>query len=708
MTLITPLKKKMNLNKHAMIMKRIINICLLSIVCFVMAISCNVQEMENGKNHGSGLNEGGIRLSSRVNDDALPSRAHMSDALGIVWDEGDRILWRYYHKADPEKDGYYSTEYELLDTDIENGGNEAIFRANLDDAELFGVFRYGYSGEQEMFFMETAKTVENVYTFTQAEAGVMNKDILHLHSGTACIDVDNSGGGDAQTVAMEIAGTVLRLLPYTSTYNTESVQSVSIFGGGEYIAGVVKYHYGDATYDYINTGWYPVKKIVANLGTPFSLTGVTSKTESKGIYISLPPTPSGLPIKKYTVAVTTDAAEYFFDYTAPLAVENNKVKNLYLNLDKATVRAASGSTTGVYWFDGNLAGSYGGTTLDFDHEEQTKQDQYWLAYTNVSGAVDARYPASYGDFYSKTRITVKDASGNTPSWLTCSWKPGSEVVAVHVDENTSADARTATITFSYPAHVYTYDLRSTEKSKVITVTQTGVAVVEASISSPSATTAPATGVTTITATLDIDINGTPATPAQYDAYVNEVTLTATNASVTRSGSTLTILVGANPTNAERVARVTATTADATNYLDITQSAGTTNKELVFSYDCDGDWQNGQKGLIQLNFNNTEDLSREDWLSLVTSLKKNGVAYASDVPASDKEALIKYAFQLTDEQYTELTSWITLDVEGGAGEVKFLLKGKTANTTGSLRSFEMYLYRSDLSAPKTRVYIRQDP
>ena len=76
--------------------------------------------------------------------------------------------------------------------------------------------------------------------------------------------------------------------------------------------------------------------------------------------------------------------------------------------------------------------------------------------------------------------------------------------------------------------------------------------------------------------------------------------------------------------------------------------------------------------------------------------------------SDKEALIKYAFQLTDAQYTELTSWLTLDVEGGAGEVKFLLKGKTANTTGSLRSFEMYLYRSDLSAPKTRVYIRQDP
>lgn len=679
----------------------------LMIMTAVLFTAC--QKEENNKRaevDENGQKAAYVRLTSLD-----PTKAHMEDALGLIWDEGDEITWNYYHPGDAN--AYWSTTYALTSSDITAPGYEAVYKGNLDAGNLYGVFRYNTNGGQEVYFANTnagfGTIANNIYSFSQSAAGIMNKKEIHLHSGISCIDLDNTADADEQTVGMEIMGTVFRVIPFTTTYNAETISSVSMLSN-DYITGTVRYHYGsDIFYDSVNdANWWKAKGVTVNLETGMSLSGVTTRDNSKAIYFSLPATEVGVStVLGYTYKVTTDVADYYFDSSKLLTVENNKVKNVYLNLDKAT-RAPFGETTGTYWFDGNLAGNYAGATLNYSAAGVTNDDhEYWLAYTNVGGAVDARYPADYPAFYEKTSIVILDANGNTPDWISVAWKPAPDAhfIRVNVAENTSSDVRSATITFLPPRHVLTYDLRENERLKRITVNQAGQAVVTPILSSLSATTSPKGG-SVVTANIDLNINSVAATDEQFNSYINEVSLTATNAKMVRSGHTLTLYIGANPTTSPRSITISASREDQSDSAVITQAAGDADVPQTFSYGFSA-WQGGfDTNGMTLNLPNSEE-DRNDWLAVLTGISKNGVAYGGDVPDEDKEALLKYVFQLDDAGFAAAQEWLTFGVEGGAGECKIKVIHKDANT-GPRRTVNLYIYNSNLETVRTVITINQDP
>lgn len=673
-------------------------------VCFT---SCQKEsEQYKAPVDENGQRQANVRLSSLD-----PTKAHMDDALGLIWDESDEITWFYYHSGD--ENAYWSTPYTLQAADITAPGYEAVYRGNLDAGNLWGVFRYNVNGNNEVYFANAnagfGTLSSGIYSFSQTEAGVMNKKQIHLHSGLNCVDLDNTADGDEQAVGMDIMGTVFRIIPFTNSYNTETISSVSILSYDN-IIGTVRYHYGsNVYYDSVNdANYWSAKGVTVNLETGMSLSGVTSRENSKAIYFSLPATEAGVStILGYTYIITTDAAVYYFDSAKQLVVENNKVKNVYLNMDKAT-RAPSGATTGTFWFDGNLAGSYGGNSLNYSAAGVTDDDsQYWLAYTNVGGAVNAMYPGSYPEFYSKTQIVILDSEGNTPDWITCAWKPSPDphFIRMNVAANTTSDVRTATITFLPPRHVLTYDLRDNEPVKRITVTQAGLATVAPIISSLSSTSSPKGG-SVVTARIDLQINGVDATEDQFSSYINEVELTATNAKMVRSGHTLTLYIGVNPTAASRDITITATHESDVDTAVITQAANDAAIPQTFSYGFSA-WQGGfDASGMTLNFNIAEE-DRGDWLAVLTGISKNGTPYGGDVPDEDKEDLLKYVFQLDDAGFAAAQEWLTFGVTGGAGECFIKILHKNANT-GPRRSVSLYIYNSDLEKVRTVITINQDP
>lgn len=684
-------------------MKKITTVLAMMAVLFT---ACQKEEQQ----HKAQVDENGQKAAYVRLTSLDPTKAHIEDALGLIWDEGDEITWFYYHPGDA--DAYWSTPYSLASADITAPGYEAIYKGNLDAANLHGVFRYNANGNNEVYFANTnagfGTLAADIYSFTQSAAGVMNKKEIHLHSGTTCMNLDNTADSDEQVVGMEVMGTVFRFIPFTTTYNSETISSVSILSG-DYITGTVRYHYGsDVHYDSINdVNYWKAKGVTVNLETGMSLAGVTTREASKAIYFSLPATEAGVSTALgYTYKITTDAAEYFFDSAKMLTVENNKVKNVYLNMDKAT-RAPLGSTTGEFWFDGSLAGGYAGASLNYSAAGVTNDDhEYWLAYTN-DGSVNARYPADYPEFYEKTNIVIMDAEGNTPDWISVAWKPAPDphFIRINVAPNTTADIRTATITFIPPRHVLTYDLRANERVKRITVNQAGQATVTPVISDLSSTTSPKGG-SVVTANINLKINGADATEDQFNSYINEVSLTATNAKMVRSGHTLTLYIGKNPTASSRSITISATRDDKSDSAEITQAAGDAAVPQTFSYSFSA-WQGGfDNNGLTLNFNTAAE-DRGDWLAVLTGLSKNGVAYGGDVPDEDKEALLKYVFQLDDAGFAAAQEWLTFGVTGGAGECFIKLIHKDANT-GPRRTVNLYIYNSNLETVRTVVTINQDP
>ena len=406
------------------------------------------------------------------------TKAFMNDTQGTFWEVGDIIRFNYFHSGDAN--GYWDTDYELTSSDI-SGGNVATYRGNLDPANLLGVFRYNFVDSQAFAFVEEDKIANDTYTFTQNEAGVMNKSQMHLHSGLSPVAVDNSADADVQSVSMHIAGSVIRLMPYTEAYGGETIQSVS-FSSSDNVSGYVRYHYGSGDYESLEeVNYKKVKAVVVNLGTPCALSGMTSRETSKGIYFSLPATEAGVSeITNYEIVVTTDVAKYHFVSTSGMTIGENLVRNVYLKLENATDREDLTAIKGIYWFDGTLAGGYTGDALDYEKEAQDIADLgYWVAYTQDSAdgsPVISREPADYPDFYDNTTIEIVDLATNAaPDWLQFGYSANhaNSHPWIKLTENTAASSRKAVITFNYPAVAHQYQLRANERKKVITVTQAG-------------------------------------------------------------------------------------------------------------------------------------------------------------------------------------------------------------------------------------------
>ena len=401
-----------------------------------------------------------------------------TDTEGVTWEVGDQIKYA---------GGVNLTSEPLTALQITNNGHTAAFTfdASLIEANRTGWFYSTKCHPGNDTEVEFTLGKDNGNLFTQDVAGEMNKRYLFLHSGTGLVSITKDV---VPTIKMDVAGTILRVLPYTSTYNDEKVLSVK-FESNDKVVGTVGYDRGAGTYKSVTevnapNGWKAYQFVQANLGTAFSLAGVTSAETSNGIYMAIPATKADAPLNGYKYTVETDKATYTFDAMAKtMAVGNNVVKNVYLNLDKG-VRVAA--PTGYLKYDGAL------TLSIIPAAGCTDQDAgYWKAMVSTNGTdYQDRLNAENSAFYSDVQFTYTDATTGTPvDWISVKYGGGDYCHWLVTAQENTGEERSVKITATY-SDVKGYVIQEAYKTKELTITQSSAdakKVVEyASVSLPAA------------------------------------------------------------------------------------------------------------------------------------------------------------------------------------------------------------------------------
>ena len=377
-----------------------------------------------------------------------------SDTKGVTWEVGDQIKFA-------DDGGVKFTSAELTSEQIFDNGHTAkfTFDASLIAADRTGWFCSTKCHPTNATEVEFTLGADNGNVFIQDEAGEMNKRYLFLHSGTGLVSIK---AGVKPTITMDVAGTILRVLPYTSKYNDEKVLSVK-FESNDKVVGTVGYDRGKGTYKSVtDVNWKLYNFVQANLGTAFSLEGVTSAETSKGIYMAIPATKADAPLNGYKYTVETDKATYIFDaMDKTMAVGNNVVKNVYLNLDKGV------KAKGYLKYDGAL-------TLSIVPADGFKDQDagYWKAMVSTDGNIyEDRLNAENSAFYSDVQFTYTDPStGASVDWISVKYG-GSDLChwLVTAKENTGEERKVKiTATFS---NVGDYAIETGSKTKELTLTQ---------------------------------------------------------------------------------------------------------------------------------------------------------------------------------------------------------------------------------------------
>ena len=340
-----------------------------------------------------------------------------TDSEGLRWEVGD-VLWCW----DWDKNEKFESE-ALTAEDLFEEGTTASFtfpkELISEDREIEFVSPNNHpSNKMEVTYTmnDDVNLCPEFNSFTQDEAGSINKRRLFLHNGNALI---TNAKGNVPKVKMEICGTIVRVMPYTTTHNDEEVRSVQLnTKAGTNLIGTVVYDRKNGTYTSATEKKYAAhNNIKATLEKPFSLDGVTSKGSSKGIYLPIPATAEGESFEGYQVTVVTDKGVYLFLTDKALTVSENAVKNIYLNLEKGS--------TGLLRY----VGSIGESTDDIVVPSTSNANMdlgFWKAQVSSNGSPwEDRLNAENKAFYDNVVFECKDAvTGEPVDWVSVTYGAG--------------------------------------------------------------------------------------------------------------------------------------------------------------------------------------------------------------------------------------------------------------------------------------------
>ena len=386
-----------------------------------------------------------------------------TDSEGLRWEVGDSLKYA---------GGVNLISSPLAAEDITKEGSVASFTfpAELTSVDRNGWFVSTNNHSTNEVEVEYTLGVDGGNVYTQENAGEMNHRRLFLHSGLETMNI--AKGQEKITVKMDICGTILRAMPYTTKYNDETVQSVSL-ASNSYIVGTVAYDRGAGAYKPIKgndyTGdcidWKKYNNVIVNLGNAFSLSGVVDKETSKGIYIPIAASYEGFPYKGYKYVVTTDKAQYVFDaMNKTLDVGENVVKNVYLNLDNATRQEHASGTL-----------RYDAALQNINVPASESADNYCgysVAMTKDGEEAEEKRegPAYYDLYYKNVKFTCTDPDSKEPvDWVSVRYNITNAHVLANVSANTGAE-RKALVTITY-SDVRNYVIEETSKTKTFTITQ---------------------------------------------------------------------------------------------------------------------------------------------------------------------------------------------------------------------------------------------
>lgn len=377
----------------------------------------------------------------------------LNDTYKLTWEVGDVIKWA--------GNGEFTSE-ALKAEDITNEGKVASFTfpADLNAVDRTGWFYSATCCSRNGDEVDFTKGANSGNNFTQAAAGEMNKDYLFLHTGVGTVNIEK---GKAVNLTMNLVGTVVKVLPFTTTYNEESVLSVKV-SSSTLIAGTVVYSRAAGTYqdaaakNYVSSNYLKV-----NLGTPYSLATATSKDASEGIYVAVPATGEGRSLADIEYLVETNRGTYSFKKDGPVTFAENTILSVPLNLDKV----APVVETGYVRYDGALNNTLIPTAGCTDMDAG-----YWQALTSDSegGPWNVRINAENAMFYSNVQFSYADEEGNPVDWISVKYGGGDLCHwIVNAKENEGAE-RKVVVTATYP-DVQQCKVVETSKTKSVTFTQ---------------------------------------------------------------------------------------------------------------------------------------------------------------------------------------------------------------------------------------------
>ncbi len=418
---------------------------LLALALCTLGVSCNKEELSDGSGKGT------VQVKVAIDDGAVKS---LSDSDGLKWEAGDQLKYA---------GGIELTSEPLTAENISEDGHTATFTfdARLTEVDRTGWFCSAKCHPTNYTEVEFTLGADNGNSFMQDAAGEMNSRYIFLHSGTGLTQIAKD---QPLEISAEIAGSIFRVLPYTTSYNEEKVLSVK-FSSKSKIVGTVAYDRGAGSYRGVSDINYKTADFVkVDLRTPFPLEGIADASSAKGIYFAVAATKEDAPLDGYSYIVETDKADYVFDaMDKQLAVANNTVKNVFLNLDRAERKTAEG---GQLKYDGalNLSAIPADGCTDLDAG-------YWQALTSTDGEQwTAMLNSENSAFYNAVTFDYKDAEGNPQSWLSvrygggdlCHW-------IVNAGANTGEE-RSVTVTAHF-ADVKGYKIQESSRTLAVTLTQ---------------------------------------------------------------------------------------------------------------------------------------------------------------------------------------------------------------------------------------------
>lgn len=453
--------------KITLTMKKIYTYAALVALCATAASSC--QKEASIATPDTDMTTYKVKLSS-------PQTRAFSDATGLTWNVGDQIRW---------EGNTGNTNHTLTAEEISSDGYTATFEIaipNIKNESPKGVFRYNYNsannsewnfGSPERIVTDESIVFENgkSVTYTQSVAGAMNPAFVFLHSSTKWETFEKSESETPDlTASMQILGSIFRVMPYTTAYNDESIQSVSIKvnDNSKKLGGLVFYNYGGNEYlDANQKNYNSYTAATVKLGTALSLSGISDKETSKGIYFAVPATNTAIS-GGYTVVVKTDVATYTYTSSADLSISENAVKNIYVKLDAAH-RVSDSDLIGTLKYEGSLGSNY-----SYDDKAQNNIDLgWWFASTTDSeGTTTTRENEAGNEAYYNVKVSViDDATGTTATWLNVGYGEHSTHWFLTAEANTTASNRSATVTATFPTFVDGYALESGYATKTIKISQ---------------------------------------------------------------------------------------------------------------------------------------------------------------------------------------------------------------------------------------------
>lgn len=456
-------------------MKKIFKM-MMAVVAGVVALTACTNEPEEGITPEA---QGFTVIASM--DDA--TKAILTDGEGIQWNDADKIVAWY---VDSEGNYAYAMR-EAAQAKVSEDGYTATL--NYTTIPVGSTLWLAY-GSNDGYDGCSARKVEFNYTHnqTQATAGAMNKEYLRLVGEKTDVATENG----EYTTKMNIVGTIMRYLIYSAegTYAEEEVKKVELVSSDKALAGggaAIAYNFAEhkdtekgykywASSDEKNPTfsdectifWDATSKsITTTLTTPMALSA-TDAASTKGIYMTVP----ALSIGGYKYIVTTDKAIYTFDAsTTPVTFANNTLKNVKLDMEKATKRVEMSAIKGELQYVGDLNAA----SQLFSYKGETDKDVgYWYAQTRDTGAdwVTKEGAANAHYYTGVTFECIDNATGEEADWLTVSYRTDGNThwfITVQPQAE-NAPERSATVTATFP-DVDGYIVTEACKTRTITVTQ---------------------------------------------------------------------------------------------------------------------------------------------------------------------------------------------------------------------------------------------